>query len=119
LLSFEPRFVLHDATAARAALSGKCWTRVSCAAGRRTMNERVGAAANGARVYRRRTTPGRRWFRTANGLLLPFPVFQMYYHPLITLASLWAVTFPGSMWYPAVFFHREAASHVPGFSESR
>jgi hypothetical protein len=56
------------------------------------------------------TTAGRRWFRTANGLLLPFPVFQMYYHPLITRASLWAVTFPGTMWYPAAFFHREAAS---------
>lgn len=37
-----------------------------------------------------------RWFLTANGLLLPFLVFQMYYHPLIFIASLWAITFPGS-----------------------
>lgn len=38
-----------------------------------------------------------RRFMIANGLILPFLVFQMYYHPLIWIASLWAITFPGSM----------------------
>jgi hypothetical protein len=48
-----------------------------------------------------------RWFLTANGLLLPFLVFQMYYHPLIWIAALWAVTFPGSTWALAVLFRRD------------
>lgn len=48
-----------------------------------------------------------RWFLTANGLLLPFLVLQMYYHPLIWIAALWAVTFPGSTWMLAVLFRRE------------
>jgi hypothetical protein len=43
---------------------------------------------------------------TANGLLLPFLVLQMYWHPLIWIASLWAVTFPGATWALAIFFHR-------------
>lgn len=47
-----------------------------------------------------------RWFLTANGLLLPFLVLQMYYHPLIWIASLWAVTFPGSAWTLALLFRR-------------
>jgi hypothetical protein len=47
-----------------------------------------------------------RWFLTANGLLLPFLVFQMYVHPLIWLASAWAVTFPGATWALAVLFRR-------------
>lgn len=47
-----------------------------------------------------------RWFLTANGLLLPFLVFQMYYHPLIWIASLWAVTFPGATGSLAVLFRR-------------
>jgi hypothetical protein len=54
-----------------------------------------------------------RWFFTANGLLLPFLVFQMYYHPLIWIASLWAVTFPGSTWCLALIFRREVPSHAP------
>ncbi|GAA5520244.1 hypothetical protein Asal01_00175 [Fodinibius salicampi] len=37
-----------------------------------------------------------RRFMIANGLILPFLVFQMYFHPLIWIASLWAITFPGS-----------------------
>lgn len=53
-----------------------------------------------------------RWLLTANGLLLPFLVFQMYYRPLIWLASLWAVTFPGSTWCLASLFRREAPSHA-------
>jgi hypothetical protein len=47
-----------------------------------------------------------RWFLTANGLLLPFLALQMYWHPLIWVASLWAVTFPGATWALAVFFRR-------------
>ena len=47
-----------------------------------------------------------RWFLTANGLLLPFLALQMYWHPLIWVASLWAVTFPGATWALAVWFRR-------------
>lgn len=47
-----------------------------------------------------------RRFLIANGLLLPFLVGQMYYHPLIWPASLWAVTFPGSTWALALLFRR-------------
>ena len=47
-----------------------------------------------------------RWFLTANGLILPFLALQMYYHPLIWVASLWAVTFPGSTWALALIFRR-------------
>lgn len=48
-----------------------------------------------------------RGFLTANGLLLPFLALQMYWHPLIWVASLWAVTFPGATWALAVWFRRE------------
>ncbi len=51
-----------------------------------------------------------RWFLTANGLLLPFIALQMYYHPLIWIATLWAVTFPGSTWLLAVLFRRMPAA---------
>jgi hypothetical protein len=47
-----------------------------------------------------------RWFLTANGLLIPFIALQMYFHPLIWVASLWAVTFPGSTWTLALVFKR-------------
>jgi len=47
-----------------------------------------------------------RWFLTANGLLVPFLVFQMYFHSLIWVASLWAVTFPGSTWTLALLFRQ-------------
>lgn len=47
-----------------------------------------------------------RWFLTANGLLLPFLALQMYFHPLIWIAALWAVTFPGSTWCLAILFRR-------------
>jgi hypothetical protein len=47
-----------------------------------------------------------RWFLTANGLLIPFIALQMYYHPLIWIAALWAVTFPGSTWTLALLFRR-------------
>ena len=44
---------------------------------------------------------------TANGLLLPFLALQMYFHPLIWIAALWAVTFPASTWSLAILFRRE------------
>jgi hypothetical protein len=49
-----------------------------------------------------------RWLLTANGLLLPFLLFQMYWHPLIWVASLWAVTFPAATWTLALLFRRGA-----------
>lgn len=47
-----------------------------------------------------------RFFLTANGLLLPFIALQMYFHPLIWIAALWAITFPGSTWSLAILFGR-------------
>jgi hypothetical protein len=47
-----------------------------------------------------------RFWLTANGLLLPFLVLQMYVHPLIWIASLWAITFPASTWSLAILFRR-------------
>ena len=55
-----------------------------------------------------------RWFLTANGLLLPFLALQMYFHPLIWIAALWAVTFPGSTWSLAILFRRAAATTSSG-----
>jgi len=49
-----------------------------------------------------------RWFLIANGLLLPFIALQMYWHWMIWVAALWAVTFPGSTWSLAVLFRRAA-----------
>ena len=43
---------------------------------------------------------------TANGLLVPFLVFQLYVHQLIWIAALWAVTFPGATWALALWFRR-------------
>ena len=47
-----------------------------------------------------------RFFLTANGLLIPFLLFQMYVHWLIWFAALWAVTFPGATWSLALLFRR-------------
>lgn len=47
-----------------------------------------------------------RWFLTANGLLIPFLALQMYFHPLIWIAALWAITFPGATWTLALIFRR-------------
>jgi hypothetical protein len=47
-----------------------------------------------------------RFWLTANGLLLPFLILQMYFHPLIWIASLWAVTFPMSTWSLAILFRK-------------
>ena len=45
---------------------------------------------------------------TANGLLLPFLALQLYYHPFIWIAALWAITFPASTWALAIVFARSA-----------
>ena len=57
-----------------------------------------------------------RGFLVANGLVLPFLVGQMYFHPLIWIASLWAVTFPGATVSLALLFARgaEAPRHPAG-----
>lgn len=68
-----------------------------------------------ARVF---TGPGLervvRIFLTANGLLIPFLALQMYFHQLIWIASLWAVTFPGSTWALAILFRRMPTSTETG-----
>lgn len=51
-----------------------------------------------------------RIFLTANGLLIPFLALQMYFHQLIWIASLWAVTFPGATWALAILFRRMPTS---------
>ena len=45
-----------------------------------------------------------RLFLVCNGLLLPFLALQMYWHSLIWIAALWAVTFPGATWTVALIF---------------
>ena len=55
-----------------------------------------------------------RWFLISNGLLLPFIALQMYWHWLIWIAALWAITFPGATWSVAVVFRRAATSATPG-----
>jgi hypothetical protein len=47
-----------------------------------------------------------RGFLIANGLILPFLALQMYWHWLIWIASLWAITFPGATWTLAILFRR-------------
>jgi hypothetical protein len=73
-----------------------------------------------ARVFR---GPGlarvARWFLTANGFLLPFIALQMYFHPLIWGAALWAVTFPGATWTLAIVFSRATASSIVPVAISR
>jgi hypothetical protein len=49
-----------------------------------------------------------RRFMIANGLLIPFLALQIYYHPLIWPASLWAITFPGATISLAILFKRSA-----------
>jgi hypothetical protein len=53
-----------------------------------------------------------RGFLIANGLLLPFIGLQMYFHWMIWIAALWAVTFPGSTWSLAVLFQRTPTTGV-------
>ncbi|MDX2211947.1 MAG: hypothetical protein SFY66_01540 [Oculatellaceae cyanobacterium bins.114] len=51
-----------------------------------------------------------RLFLITNGLLLPFIALQIYFHSLIWVAALWAVTFPGSTWTLAILFRRTATT---------
>jgi len=37
---------------------------------------------------------------------VPFVALQMYYPPLLWIAALWAITFPGAMLSLAVLFGR-------------
>jgi hypothetical protein len=53
-----------------------------------------------------------RFWLTANGMLIPFLALQMYFHPLIWIASLWAVTFPASTWSLAVLFRRASPART-------
>lgn len=60
-----------------------------------------------------------RRFMLANGLLIPFLALQIYYHPLIWVAALWAITFPGTAISLAILFRRTAPASpteaaVPG-----
>lgn len=57
-----------------------------------------------------------RFWLTANGFLLPFLALQMFFHPLIWIASLWAITFPASTWSLAILFRR--ANVISAMSES-
>jgi hypothetical protein len=50
-----------------------------------------------------------RRFLVANGLLLPFIALQNYYHPLIYVAALWAITFPGATISLAILFTRSTS----------
>lgn len=55
-----------------------------------------------------------RLFLIANGLLLPFIALQMYFHWMIWIAALWAVTFPASTWSLAVLFRRVPTREADG-----
>lgn len=54
-----------------------------------------------------------RWFMIANGLIMPFIALQTFYHPLIWVASLWAVTLPGATVSLAVLFRRKLRAQLP------
>ena len=47
-----------------------------------------------------------RLFLTANGVLIPFLALQIYFHWMIWIAALWAITFPGATWALAIVFRR-------------
>ncbi len=53
-----------------------------------------------------------RWFLIANGLLIPFIALQMFWHWMIWIAALWAITFPGATWALAIIFKRYKVSEV-------
>lgn len=50
-------------------------------------------------------------FLVANGLILPAIALQTYYHPLIWVATAWAITFPCSTILLAVLFRKELKSY--------
>jgi hypothetical protein len=47
-----------------------------------------------------------RWFFIANLIVVPFLAGQIFYHPLIWVASIWGVTLPGAAISLAVLFRR-------------
>lgn len=51
-----------------------------------------------------------RWFLIANGLLIPFIALQMFWHWMIWIAALWAITFPSATWALAIIFKRYKVS---------
>ena len=51
-----------------------------------------------------------RFFLVANGLILPFLALQIYFHWMIWIAALWAITFPGATWSLAVLFRRASTT---------
>jgi hypothetical protein len=53
----------------------------------------------------------------ANGLLIPFLALQLYFHSLIWVASLWAVTFPAATISLALLFRR--AKTTTGVQDAR
>lgn len=53
-----------------------------------------------------------RRFLIANGLLIPFLLLQIYYHPLIWPAASWAITFPGATISLAMIFKRAGVQTV-------
>jgi len=53
-----------------------------------------------------------RRFLIGNGLLIPFLLLQIYYHPLIWAASLWAITFPGATISLAMIFKRNQTETI-------
>ena len=55
-----------------------------------------------------------RLFLTANGLLIPFLALQIYFHWMIWIAALWAITFPGATLALAILFRRAGTVPVSG-----
>ena len=53
-------------------------------------------------------------FFLANGLLVPFLLFQIYINWLIFIAALWAVTFPGAAIALALLFRRRVLASENG-----
>lgn len=49
-----------------------------------------------------------RWFLIANGCLIPFLAFQIYWHSLIWGGALWAITFPGATISLILLFRKKA-----------
>jgi hypothetical protein len=58
-----------------------------------------------------------RYSLVANGLLIPFLALQLYFHSLIWIASLWAVTFPATTISLALLFRH--AQTTTGVHEAR
>lgn len=55
-----------------------------------------------------------RGFLIATGVLIPFLLFQMFWHPLIWFASAWAITFPAATGALVGVFRRQAVATAEG-----